>query len=583
MSSFKTLKDFFIKHKWKYIIGIVWLLVVDIIQLIVPQILRSITNLLEEQTLTSQLLLRYSVYIVLTGLGIGLGRFFWRIYIQGTSRQLEYHIRNKLFKHLQTLSTNYFNNHKTGDLMAHATNDINAVRMALGPGVVMITDAVFITITAVIMMIRTTNLQLVVIALFPLPFLAFTVSKFGKLIHKRFRVVQEAFSGLTDKAQENFSGIRVIKSFVQEEKEIEKFTDSNNHTFEMNLKLVKIRGIFFPLIQFMSAISFLIVLWYGGTLVIRGDISLGDFIAFNSYLGLLIWPMMAIGWVIDVIQRGAASMERLNAILNEAPEIVDSDDTVKIDKINGDIEFKHVSFKYPNTNTYALKDINIKIPQGKTLAIIGRTGSGKTTLVNLLLRLYDLDEGEILVDGINIKRLSLEDLRESIGYVPQDNFLFSSSIEENIAFAYEEAISDEKIIEAAKNSEVYNNIIEFPDKFKTTLGERGVTLSGGQKQRISISRAIIKDPEILILDDSLSAVDTETEEKILGNLKDIMESRTAILIAHRISTIKNADEIVVLDDGKIAQRGTHEELLSMRGIYKDIYEKQLLEEKIFSV
>lgn len=583
MSSFKTLKDFFIKHKWKYIIGIVWLLVVDIIQLIVPQILRSITNLLEEQTLTSQLLLRYSVYIVLTGLGIGLGRFFWRIYIQGTSRQLEYHIRNKLFKHLQSLSTNYFNNHKTGDLMAHATNDINAVRMALGPGVVMITDAVFITITAVIMMIRTTNLQLVVIALFPLPFLAFTVSKFGKLIHKRFRVVQEAFSGLTDKAQENFSGIRVIKSFVQEEKEIEKFTDSNNHTFEMNLKLVKIRGIFFPLIQFMSAISFLIVLWYGGTLVIRGDISLGDFIAFNSYLGLLIWPMMAIGWVIDVIQRGAASMERLNAILNEAPEIVDSDDTVKIDKINGDIEFKHVSFKYPNTNTYALKDINIKIPQGKTLAIIGRTGSGKTTLVNLLLRLYDLDEGEILVDGINIKRLSLEDLRESIGYVPQDNFLFSSSIEENIAFAYEEAISDEKVIEAAKNSEVYNNIIEFPDKFKTTLGERGVTLSGGQKQRISISRAIIKDPEILILDDSLSAVDTETEEKILGNLKDIMESRTAILIAHRISTIKNADEIVVLDDGKIAQRGTHEELLSMRGIYKDIYEKQLLEEKIFSV
>jgi len=582
MGNYKTLKDFFIQNKSRYILGIVWLLAVDIIQLVVPQIFKKITDLLGDQLLTSQDLLKYAGYIVLTGLGVGLGRYFWRVYIQGTARLLEYHIRNKLFGHLQTLSTNYFNNHKTGDLMAHATNDINAVRAALGQGIVMIIDAIFITVAALVMMIRTTNIQLTILALFPLPFLAFIVGRFGKIIHNRFRDVQEAFSNLTDKTQENFTGIRVVKSFVQEKEEIAKFTESNKLNFLMNVKLVRVWGMFFPLVQFISSISFLVVIWYGGTLVIRGDISLGDFIAFNSYLGLLVWPMMAIGWVINIIQRGSASMERLNVIFNEEPEIFDSKDVVDKETVNGEIEFKNVCFKYPDSSEYALKNINFKIPQGSTLAIIGKTGSGKTTLINILLRLYNTEEGEILVDNININKVPLKTLRENIGYVPQDNFLFSSTIEDNIAFAFENKVDYEEVVKAAKIAEVYDNIMDFPNKFDTILGERGVTLSGGQKQRTAIARALIKNPSILILDDSLSAVDTQTEERILASLKSFMESRTTILIAHRISTLKNANEIIVLDEGSIIERGTHHELLELEGVYKDLYEKQLLEDKIFN-
>lgn len=580
MHNFKTLKDFFIKHKWKYVLGVLWLLIVDIVQLLVPQIFRIVTDSLEAGTLTRQNLMKYSAYIIITGIIIGVGRYFWRIYINYTSRQLEYHIRNKLFGHLQTLSTNYFNNHKTGDLMAHATNDINAVRMALGPGIVMLTDSIFITITAIYAMIGTANIKLTLISLIPLPLLAFLVMKFGKMIHGRFKDVQEAFSKLTDRVQENFAGVRVIKSFVQEKKVIDKFTDANEYNFRMNISLIKVWGMFSPLIQFISALSFLILLWYGGISVINGEISLGEFIALNSYLGLLVWPIMATGWVINMFQRGIASMERINAILNEKPEIVDSENAKTLSEIKGDIEFSNVSFKYPGSDNYALRDINIRIKHGNTLAIIGRTGSGKTTLVNLLVRLFDINEGSIFVDGININDITLKSLRENIGYVPQESFLFSTSIKENIGFAFDEEVKEEKILEAAKLSELYSNVIEFPQKFDTILGERGVTLSGGQKQRTSIARAIIKSPGILILDDSLSAVDTQTEEKILENLNEIMKSRTTIIISHRISTIKNADEIIVLDDGEIVQRGTHDELVKNEGIYKDIYEKQLLEDRI---
>ncbi|SDY61381.1 ATP-binding cassette, subfamily B [Proteiniborus ethanoligenes] len=580
MQNFKTLKEFFIQYKWKYALGVLWLLIVDLAQLLVPQILRTITNLLEAGELTNQDLVKYCFYMIMAGLFIGVGRYFWRIYINGTSRQLEYYLRNKLFNHLQTLSTNYFNKHKTGDLMAHATNDVNAVRMALGPGIVMLTDAFFITLSTIYAMIRTANLRLTLIALLPLPFLAFMVMKFGKMIHGRFKNVQDAFSKLTDKVQENFAGVRVIKSFVQEEKEIGKFTDSNQHNFKMNIDLIKVWGAFSPLIQFISAISFLIVIWYGGMAVINNEISLGDFIALNSYIALLVWPIMAIGWVINIFQRGIASMERLNSIFNEKPEIVDAENPLELDNINGDIEYKNVSFKYPGSSNYALKNISIKVKSGNTLAIIGRTGSGKTTLVNLLIRLYDIDEGSILVDGNDLKNISLITLRENIGYVPQESFLFSTSISENIGFSFEEEIDEERIIKASRLSELYNNVVEFPQGFNTILGERGVTLSGGQKQRTSIARAIIKYPGILILDDSLSAVDTQTEERILENLREIMKSRTTIIISHRISTIKNADEIIVLDNGEIVERGKHEVLVGLGGIYKNIYEKQLLEDKI---
>lgn len=582
MKSFLVLKDFFIKNKWKYFLGVIWLIIIDIVQLIVPQILRIVTNLLQNNLLTFNELIKYSLYIILTGLIIAVGRYYWRIYLQGTARTLEYYLRNKLFRHLLTLSTNYFNTHKTGDLMAHATNDINSVRMALGQGVVMIVDAVFMTFFSVIMMIHTTNLKLTLVAISTLPFIAIVVGKFGKIIHKRFIKVQEAFSDLTDTAQENFAGIRVIKSFVQEENEIKKFSVVNNSNLSKNLSLVKISGIFHPLVQFMSSISFLIVLWYGGILVIRDDISLGDFVAFNSYLSSMVWPMMATGWVINLFQRGAASMDRLNIIFEEKPEITDSKDAIDIKNMKGKIEFKNVSFKYPHSENYAVKNLNFKIPSDHSLAIVGRTGSGKSTIVSLLLRLYDIDEGEILIDGINIKDMTIKSLRENIGYVPQENFLFSDSIINNIAFSFEEEekYSEDLIYNASRTAEVYDNIIEFPNKFETVLGERGVTLSGGQKQRVSIARAIIKDSSVLILDDSLSSVDTDTEERILSNLREVIKKRTTIIISHRISTIKDSDEILVIDEGEIVARGNHDSLVKQDGIYKDLYEKQLLEEKI---
>lgn len=581
MKAFRTLKDFFKEHKSNYFFGIIWLILIDAVQLLVPQILRDVTNLLQQGLLTFQILIKYCILILLTGLIIAIGRYFWRIYIFGNSRKLEYHLRDMLFNHLLTLSPNYYNTHSTGDLMAHATNDIDAVRASLGQGIIMFVDAIFLTTLSVIMMIKTTNLKLTIIALFTLPFITIAVGKFGKIIHKRFRSVQEAFSNFTDTTRENFSGIRVIKSFVQEELALEEFSSANKNNLEKNMELVKVSGIFHPLIQFVASLSFLVVIVYGSKLVILDTISLGDFIAFNNYLSLLIWPMMAIGFVINIIQRGIASMERINVILEEKPEIVDSNDAVPLTNVKGKIEFKNVYFKYPNSQSYVLEDINFTIEEGNTLAIVGRTGSGKTTIVNLLLRLYEADKGTILLDDIDIKNIQIKSLRDNISYVPQDNFLFSSSIKDNIGFAFDEKIPDEQIISAAKVAEVYDNIIEFPNGFDTILGERGVTLSGGQKQRIAIARAIAKDGPILILDDSLSSVDTETEEKILNNLENMMGEKTIIIISHRISTVKNADQIIVLDNGKIIERGNHESLLKIDGLYRYLYEKQLLEEKVY--
>ena len=579
LSSLLTLKDFFKKNKWYYIFGIVWLLIVDILQLVVPEILRSFTDKLQQNSLDFESVLRYGLYILLVGIGIGIFRFLWRIYIIGASRRLEYELRNKLFSHLLKLSTNYYSRHKTGDLMAHATNDINAVRMALGMGIVMMTDAVFITVIAIGRMLTTTDLRLTLLTLIPLPFLVITIAKGGKAIGDRSKGVQEAFSSLTDTVQENFSGIRVIKSFVQEKEELKKFNVSNQLLFDKNMSLVKIYGMFLPFVQFVSAISFLIVIGLGGSLVINGDISLGDFIAFHAYLQLLVWPMMAMGWVINVLQRGIASMKRINAILHEAPDIVDAPTAIIPEDLMGSISFNRVSFKYPNSSSYSLEDFTISVPAGKSLGVIGKTGSGKSTIATLLLRLYNLEKGEISIDGINIKELQLDFLRNNIGYVDQDSFLFSTTIEDNIGFALD-GYTKEEIIAAAKLAEVHDNIIQFPKQYNTFVGERGVTLSGGQKQRVSIARALVKKPRILILDDSLSAVDTDTEERILSSLKQEMQYKTSIIIAHRISTIKDCDEIVVLDEGKIIEKGTHNELLDIKGLYYDIYQKQLLEDKI---
>ena len=580
MKSFFTLKNFLFKKKWSYIIGVTWLLIIDAVQLIVPQIFKSLTDNLQNNTLDIRGLFKYVFYIIFTGLIIGIGRYFWRIYIQGTSRELEYHLRKKLFNHLLTLSPNYFNTHKTGDLMAHATNDINAVRMAVGPGTVMVVDAVFMIVLSLIMMISTTSLKFTLTSVFTMPIIMILVTRFGKIIYSRFKIVQEAFSDLTDVTQESFSGIRVIKSFVQEDLVSKRFNKVNYDNLTKNLDLVKVHGIFNPLLQFIASISFLVLIFYGGREVINDNISLGDFVAFTSYLGLLMWPTRAFGMVINVFQRGAASMDRLNTIFNEKSEILEIETPIIHDIVSGNIKFDNVYFKYPNTNYYALEDINFEVNKGELLAIVGRTGSGKSTIANLLLRLYDINRGQILIDGINIKKMSLKNLRESIGFVPQENFLFSQSLEDNIAFAFEKSIDMNKVFTASKNAEIYDTIMSFPKQFKTILGERGVTLSGGQRQRTSIARAIIKNPPIIILDDSLSAVDTETEEKILNNFKKATKDITTIIISHRISTIREADMILYLKDGFITERGTHKELLDLNGDYKELYEKQLLEEKL---
>lgn len=499
----------------------------------------------------------------------------------GSARFLEYKLRNDLYFHFQKLSTNYFNNHRTGDLMAHATNDINAVRMAAGPGVIMIFDTIILLTATIIMMSQTISLKLTIIALLPLPFMAYLTSRFGNMIHNRFRNSQESFSRLTEKVQENFSGIRVVKSFVQEREEIDKFTKANQDYFDKNMHLVKVQAVFHPIVQFISGLSLLIVLAYGGILVINREISLGDFVAFNSYLGLLTWPMMAIGWVINILQRGAASMARLNEIFYTKPEIEDDPELIdsKLTTIDGDIQINNLSFSYPGSSAKVLDNINLHIPKGDTLAVIGKTGSGKTTLINLVLRLFDIEKGSIKIDNHDIKEFSLETLRKNIGYVPQDNFLFSTTIKENITFGVDD-YTDKGIEEACENAQILDSIKEFPLQFDTVVGERGISLSGGQKQRVSIARALIKNPSILILDDSLSAVDTKTEEAILNRLKDFMKDRTSIIISHRISTIKEADQIIILDDGRIIEQGTHEELLALKGDYYELYQKQLLEEMI---
>ncbi len=573
-------KYFFLKYKKRYLLGVVWLALVDILQLIIPQILRLFTDDLQEGLLDGAGLVRYAFFIILVAGGTAFFRFLWRLYINGTARKLERDLRNDLYSHLQRLSPSYFQHQKTGDLMAHATNDINAIRRATGPGVVMLADAILLTIATIAILIFTIDIRLTLMALIPLPFISLVSVHFGKIIHKKFKSVQEAFSNLSDKAQENFSGIRVVKAFAREKKEVERFEVSNKNNFLRNVDLIKTWGLFRPLVQFFSGLSFLVVIWYGGRLVILRTISLGDFVAFISYLGMLTWPMMALGFVINIIQRGRASLDRLNAIFAEEPDIYDFPGTdFDISELRGEITFDDLTFSYSKDDETVLQDINLEIAAGDTVAFLGRTGSGKSTIARLLLRMYNTDPGEIYLDGHDIREVPLRVIREEMAYVPQDNFLFSTTIAENIAF-HDPETPREKIEQAAREACVYKNIKDFTHGFDTILGERGVTLSGGQQQRVALARALIKRPKILMLDDSLSAVDTKTEEEILQNLESIMAKRTTILIAHRISTIKNADRIFVLDRGQIIERGDHESLLEKEGLYYDIYQKQLLEEKL---
>lgn len=583
MKNFLRLKDFFIQNKWRYIFGIFWLICVDTLQILVPKILGIYTDGINSNTISGTDLITYSFYILLIASLIYIFRYFWRMYIMGSARLLEYKLRNDLYSHYQKLSTNYYNNNKIGNLMAHATNDIRAIRMAAGLGVLMVFDISAILISSIIIMATTISLKLTIIALLPIPFLILISNKFGGLIHKRFRKSQESFSHLTEAVQENISGIRVIKAFVRENNEKIKFNKANEDYVDKNMQLIKVQSIFSPIVRFISGLSFLIVLAFGGYLVINREISIGDFVAFNSYIGLLTGPIISIGWIINVLQRGSASMARLNAIFDIQPEIYDEPDIVdnRLNSIKGDIELKNLNFSYPNSNTKVLNHINLIIPSGNTIAIVGKTGSGKSTLVNLLIRLFNADDNMIKINNLDINKYPLKVLQEQVGFVPQDNFLFSSTITENIAFGIS-SYTNEDIENAAENAYILNDILDFSDGFNTVVGERGITLSGGQKQRISLARAIIKDPEILILDDCLSAVDTKTEDAILNRLTKLRTNKTTIIISHRISTIKSAENIVLLDKGKIIESGKHEDLLNKHGLYYELHKKQLLEEMIAS-
>ena len=517
--------------------------------------------------------------IVGAALFAGIFRFMIRQTVIVVSREIEYDLRGDFWKHIQKLPLRYFQNNSTGNIMAHATNDINSVRSFLGPAVMYSTDT-SIRLAIVLGIMISLNAPLTLFALIPLPLLSIMVYKIGKLIHEKFTKIQEKFADITTLAQENFSGIRVIKSYIREKSEIERYAGQSREYLERNMNLVKTQAWIMPLLFLITGLSIIIVVWYGGAQVINGNITLGEITAFIFYLGMLIWPMIAAGWVINIIQQAEASMKRLNKIFAEPYEINDSSLTdFSVNEIKGEIEFKNVSFRYADNLPWILKDINLKIPAGSTVAIMGYTGAGKTSFVNLIPRLYDCTKGELLIDGRTVKNIPLETLRTKIGLVQQESFLFSDTVLNNIGYGLKEVDAD-RVKEVSAIAQFDKDVESFPNGYETIVGERGITFSGGQKQRACLARALTIDPGILILDDSFSAVDTNTEESILKNLKKFMENRTSIIISHRISTVKDADDIIVLSEGKIAEQGKHDDLVALGGIYSELHYKQLLEKEL---
>lgn len=604
MKSMKFVSNYIYRHRFRYIAGIITLFIVDFANLFISKLTGSITDGLTARILDWDGVVKLLIGILALGLTLAIGRFLWRYFLFGCARMIEMEIRNDMFAHLEEMSVEYYNEHKTGDLMTRFTSDLNAVRMAIGPAVIAMFDAVVMTVMVIAQMMTYVNVKLTLLTLIPMLIICLGEIYYGKIMHPKYLTRQEAVSDLTDYVQESFSGVRVIKAFVRERAQLKEFAKVNANTRDKTLNVVKLQSIIIPLLDVVIGLSSLITLIYGGYLALVGDITLGRFVAFNQYIGMLVWPMLACGDAINMFSQGFASADRIKQVFDEKPEITDalvmgnaasstanvpagnasglslnSDSQSTPFQIRGEITFSHLTFLHKGHTEPTIKDLNLRVPVGTTLAIIGRTGNGKSTLVNLLLRLYNTKPGMILIDGRDINTIPLKELRENIAYVPQDNFLFSDTLKSNIAFGAEDEDMD-RIVRATRDACIHDSIAAFPDGYETIVGERGVTLSGGQKQRSSIARALMKNAPILILDDALSAVDTDTEEHILHNLKKNRQGMTTILIAHRISTIQNADMILVLEDGEAKEVGNHAQLMEKHGIYRDMFEKQQLEAAI---
>jgi ATP-binding cassette subfamily B multidrug efflux pump len=566
-------------HKVSVAAGVFVLMVVDLFQLIIPRVVQRVIDMLGEQSFSSSLVLRNTLLIVGLALGMVVLRFFWRLFIIGSARKIEKEVREDMFTHLQGLDFTYFNKSKTGSIMALMVNDVNAIRMATGPSFIALTDAVFMGTLSLFFML-TINVRLTIFAVLPLPGILFMIARFGPLIQRRFKAVQETFAEISSVAQEAFSGIRVVKGFAQEKHEIMEFAEKSEGYVEKNLKLINVWGLFFPTITLLANLSLAILYLVGGRSVITGSLSFGEFISFAMYINLLVWPVIAIGWVFNLLQRGIASSKRILELLDTQTDIVDRGTAqVPFVEIEGKIEIKDLTFMYPGEKRTVLDHIDLSVPAGSTLGIMGRPGSGKSTLVSLLFRLFPVAHGRIFLDDIEIHEYPLVVLRGFIGYVPQDPFLFSDTIKNNIAFGHDNGSDNAEIVRIARVTGIYDEVMEFGDRFETIVGERGITLSGGQKQRISIARALYKDPRILVLDDAFSAVDAVKEKEILENIRKEMVGRTIFIISHRVSTIMDCNRILILDNGRIAEQGTHAELIAGEGYYRSLFELQQLEDK----
>jgi ATP-binding cassette subfamily B protein len=578
LATLRPLLPYMVRYRRGLFLGMGALVVKDIAGASLPLVIRASVDALSRGATIKALLGLAGVLLAVAAVK-GLFQFWMRVVLIGMSRDIEYDLRNDLFGHLVALSPDFHQRHRTGDIMARATNDLNAVRMMLGPGVMYWTETSLTVILAVAVMLWF-DWRLAVMALMPAPLVSLAVILFGRRLHDRFERIQAMFSDISSRVQENLAGVRMVRAFVQEQAEMRRFEELNKDYVQENIRQAQLSGLFQPLLEALIGFTFLLVLWVGGQRVLAGKLSLGEFVMFHTYMGMLIWPMIAMGWVVNLMQRGTASFGRIRQIFEERPSIAAPASPVPMPAVRGRIEFQAASVSY--SSGVALDGVNLTIPAGSTMAIVGHTGCGKSTLVNLIPRLLDPTGGSVRLDGVDLRQLDPEDLRRHIGFVPQETFLFSATMAENIAFGVDDA-TPAQIRHAAELAGLAGDIGSFPAGYATLVGERGITLSGGQKQRTAIARALLRDPKILILDDALSSVDTLTEERILTALAALLKGRTVILISHRVSTVRQADRIAVLEKGRVVEEGTHAELISSGGYYADLHQKQLLEEELEAI